>query len=148
MRGQRRFKKTRTAFFFCFPFNCAGENTGTGTNAGHCKQRQHAQADLYNGRHLCTRRAMSKIEELADRVERLLVRHQELQRSQTSLREQLAAMTRERDSLRSRLNAARSRIDVLLERLPHEIAPHETMLRETTSRTDASAPANPAGGAL
>jgi len=28
----------------------------------------------------------------------------------------------ERDNLRSRLNAARSRIDVLLERLPHEPA--------------------------
>lgn len=67
---------------------------------------------------------MSKIEELADRVERLLLRHEELQRTDSLLRDQLTAMTHERDSLRSRLNAARSRIDVLLERLPHEL-PHE-----------------------
>ena len=65
---------------------------------------------------------MSKIEELADRVERLLLRHDELQRTGELLERQLAAVTHERDSLRSRLNAARSRIDVLLERLPTEPA--------------------------
>jgi cell division protein ZapB len=63
---------------------------------------------------------MSRIEELADRVERLLLRHDELQRTNALLHEQLAAATQERDNLRSRLNAARHRIDVLLERLPHE----------------------------
>ncbi|HJV59507.1 MAG TPA: DUF904 domain-containing protein [Albitalea sp.] len=61
---------------------------------------------------------MSKIEELADRVERLLLRHQEIARTNALLEQQLAAVTQERDSLRSRLNAARSRIDALLERLP------------------------------
>jgi len=61
---------------------------------------------------------MSRIEELAERVERLLLRHEEVQRTNALLREQLAAITHERDNLRSRLNAARSRIDVLLERLP------------------------------
>ncbi len=63
---------------------------------------------------------MSRIEELADRVERLLLRHEELQRTNALLASQLAATTTERDNLRSRLNAARSRIDVLLERLPRE----------------------------
>ncbi|MGZ5131557.1 MAG: cell division protein ZapB [Caldimonas sp.] len=63
---------------------------------------------------------MSRIEELADRVERLLLRHEELQRTNSLLREQLASMTHERDNLRSRLNAARSRIDVLLDRLPRD----------------------------
>ncbi|HEY5323468.1 MAG TPA: DUF904 domain-containing protein [Caldimonas sp.] len=63
---------------------------------------------------------MSQIEELADRVERLLLRHEEVQRTNTLLREQLAAVAHERDNLRSRLNAARSRIDVLLERLPRD----------------------------
>jgi cell division protein ZapB len=63
---------------------------------------------------------MSKIEELADRVERLLLRHEELQRTAGLLEQQLATVTHERDNLRSRLNAARSRIDTLLERLPHE----------------------------
>ena len=61
---------------------------------------------------------MSKIEELAERVERLLLRHDELQRTNALLEQQVAAVTHERDNLRSRLNAARSRIDALLERLP------------------------------
>jgi len=66
---------------------------------------------------------MATIEDLADRVERLLLRHQELQRTHALLTTQLAAVTHERDNLRSRLNAARSRIDVLLQRLPREPAP-------------------------
>ena len=67
---------------------------------------------------------MATIEELADRVERLLLRHEELQRTNALLATQLAAVTHERDNLRSRLNAARSRIDVLLQRLPREpVAP-------------------------
>jgi chromosome segregation ATPase len=61
---------------------------------------------------------MSKIEELADRVERLLLRHEEIKRTNALLEQQLAAVTHDRDSLRSRLNAARARIDALLERLP------------------------------
>ena len=63
---------------------------------------------------------MSKIDELADRVERLLLRHGELQRTNALLQQQLTAVTHERDNLRSRLNAARNRIDVLLERLPRD----------------------------
>ena len=65
-------------------------------------------------------RAMSKIEELAERVERLLLRHEEVKRTNTLLEQQVAAITAERDSLRSRLNAARGRIDALLERLPSD----------------------------
>jgi uncharacterized protein (TIGR02449 family) len=61
---------------------------------------------------------MSTIEELAERVERLLLRHEEIKRTNALLEQQLAAVTTERDSLKSRLNAARSRIDALLERLP------------------------------
>ena len=67
-------------------------------------------------------RAMSKIEELAGRVERLLLRHAELQRTNTLLEQQVVTVAHERDNLRSRLNAARSRIDALLERLPTEAA--------------------------
>lgn len=66
---------------------------------------------------------MSKIEELAERVERLLLRHDELQRTNALLEQQLATVTHERDNLRSRLNAARSRIDALLERLPTDAVP-------------------------
>jgi len=61
---------------------------------------------------------MSKLAELAERVERLLVRHEEIKRTNALLEQQLAAVAAERDSLRSRLNAARGRIDALLERLP------------------------------
>jgi uncharacterized protein (TIGR02449 family) len=65
---------------------------------------------------------MSKLQELADRVERLLLRHEELQRTNALLAQQLAAVTQERESLRSRLAVARSRIDALLERLPADDA--------------------------
>jgi len=61
---------------------------------------------------------MAQLPELLDRVERLLVRHDELARTNTLLAEQLKAVSDERDSLRSRLAAARQRIDVLLQRLP------------------------------
>lgn len=76
---------------------------------------------------------MSKIEELADRVERLLLRHAELQRTNTLLEQQVAAVAIERDNLRSRLNAARARIDALLERLPAEpAAPRDAGAADTT----------------
>ncbi len=65
---------------------------------------------------------MSKIEDLADRVERLLLRHHELQRTNALLEQQLATIISERDNLRSRLNAARARIDTLLDRLPPDAA--------------------------
>jgi cell division protein ZapB len=63
---------------------------------------------------------MSTLEDLADRVERLLLRHDELKRTAALLEQQLAAVTHERDNMRTRLSAARSRIDALLERLPKE----------------------------
>jgi len=65
---------------------------------------------------------MATIEDLADRVERLLLRHEELQRTNALLTTELGAVTSERDNLRPRLNAAKSRIDVLLQRLPREPA--------------------------
>lgn len=61
---------------------------------------------------------MSKLEDLAERVDRLVLRHAELQRSTALLEQQLASVTSERDNLRSRLAAARARIDTLLQRLP------------------------------
>jgi chromosome segregation ATPase len=61
---------------------------------------------------------MSKIEDLVERVDRLVLRHQELKRTSSLIEQQLGAVTAERDSLRSRLAAARARIDALLERLP------------------------------
>jgi cell division protein ZapB len=64
---------------------------------------------------------MPQLQDLAERVERLLLRHQELQRTNQLLEQQLASVVQERDSLRSRLNAARGRIDALLERLPADV---------------------------
>lgn len=61
---------------------------------------------------------MHKLEDLAERVDRLVLRHQELKRTKALLEEQVVALTAERDSLRSRLGAARTRIDTLLQRLP------------------------------
>ncbi len=66
---------------------------------------------------------MSKLEDLAERVERLLLRHDELKRTNALLAEQLDTVAHERDSLRSRLSAARGRIDALLERLPKDGLP-------------------------
>ena len=60
----------------------------------------------------------SHIDQIAERVERLLVRHEEVQRTNALLAEQVEVLTHERDSLKSRLAAARSRVDALLERLP------------------------------
>ena len=60
----------------------------------------------------------SLIAQLADRAERLLLRHDELRRTNALLEQQLDVLTRERDSLRSRLQAARSRVDALIARLP------------------------------
>jgi cell division protein ZapB len=61
---------------------------------------------------------MASIEELAERVERLLLRHEELQRTHALMAQQYATVVADRDSLRSRLAAARQRIDALLDRLP------------------------------
>jgi cell division protein ZapB len=96
-------------------------NAFTSTNGSHSKQAGLQRSDAYNSPPCFRRSAMSRIEELAERVERLLLRHDEVQRTNALLREQLASVTHERDNLRSRLNAARSRIDVLLDRLPREI---------------------------
>lgn len=66
---------------------------------------------------------MAKLEDLAERVDRLVLRHRELQRTSVLIEQQLLAVASERDSLRSRLAAARSRIDALLERLPADAPP-------------------------
>ncbi|MEJ8847351.1 DUF904 domain-containing protein [Variovorax rhizosphaerae] len=64
--------------------------------------------------------APSPIDQIAERVERLLVRHEEVQRTNALLQEQVEALTRERDALKARLAAARTRIDAMLERLSEE----------------------------
>ena len=60
----------------------------------------------------------TQIDQITERVERLLLRYEELQRTNALLAEEVSALTQDRDSLRSRLGAARARVDALLERLP------------------------------
>lgn len=64
--------------------------------------------------------APSPLDQIAERIERLLVRHEEVQRTNALLQAQVEMLTRERDALKSRLTAARARIDAVLERLPIE----------------------------
>ncbi len=64
----------------------------------------------------------SQIDQIAERVDRLLVRYEELQRTNVLLGAQVEAVTQERDSLKSRLGAARARVDALLARLPEASA--------------------------
>ena len=67
-----------------------------------------------------------QIEQIAERIDRLLLRHAELQRTNTLLAAQVDALTQERDSFKSRLAAARARVDTLLERLPQAASSAKT----------------------
>lgn len=60
----------------------------------------------------------SNIEQVTERVERLLLRYDELARTNALLTAEVQSLSSERDSLKSRLAAARSRVEALLERLP------------------------------
>jgi cell division protein ZapB len=61
---------------------------------------------------------LTPIDQIAERVERLLLRHEELKRTNALLYKEIETLTQERDSLKSRLSAARARVDALLARLP------------------------------
>ena len=67
----------------------------------------------------------AQIDQIAERVDRLLVRYEELQRTNDLLTARLEVTRQERDSLQSRLNAARSRVEALLERLPEDAPPKD-----------------------
>ena len=69
-------------------------------------------------RHPETMAVPKPIDQITEKVERLLLRHEELQRTNALLVEQVNALQAERDALKSRLMAARARIDALLEPLP------------------------------
>ncbi|MGA1315893.1 MAG: DUF904 domain-containing protein [Rubrivivax sp.] len=62
--------------------------------------------------------SMADLTAIIERVDKLLLRHEELKRTNQLLQGQLDAVTAERDALRSRLQTARTRLDALLERLP------------------------------
>jgi uncharacterized protein (TIGR02449 family) len=58
------------------------------------------------------------IDQIAERVDHLLLRHEELQKTNVLLAQQVQTLSNERDQLKSRLAAARARVDALIERLP------------------------------
>lgn len=58
------------------------------------------------------------LDQVADTLERLLLRYEELQKANALLQEQVVQVTHERDALRSRLTIARNRMDALLKRIP------------------------------
>ena len=64
----------------------------------------------------------SQVDQITERVERLLLRYAEVQRTNALLVKQMDVLAQERDSLKSRLSAARARVDALLERLPDNTA--------------------------
>jgi uncharacterized protein (TIGR02449 family) len=66
----------------------------------------------------------TQIEQITERVERLLVRYEELKRTNALLTAQVETLSSERDSLKSRLGAARARVDALLERLSETAGSH------------------------
>ena len=92
-------------------------NHTASTNSGHFKPGRWLGP--YNKQSMANiQPSSSQVDQIVDRVERVLLRHEELQRTNALLTRQLEAVTQERDSLKSRLSAARARVDALLERLP------------------------------
>ncbi len=78
-------------------------------------QVQHRPGAIYNRTPMP---APSPIDQLAERVERLLQQHEQIKHANTLLTQEVLALAQERDSLKSRLQAARARVDALLDRLP------------------------------
>lgn len=66
------------------------------------------------------------IDQITERVDLLLQRYAQLQRTNGLLSEQVYALTQERDSLKSRLSTARAKVDNLIERLPPAPEPAAT----------------------
>lgn len=76
---------------------------------------QAYNAGNYNGSDMTN---PTTVDQIAERVEHLLLRHEELQKTNALLQQQVLAISHERDLLKSKLAAARSRVDALIERLP------------------------------
>lgn len=75
---------------------------------------------------------MTQLQQLAERVERLLLRHEELQRTNALLGQQVRSLTAERDSLKSTLHSARTRTDHLIDRLAQLANAQSTASQDST----------------
>lgn len=76
---------------------------------------------------------------ITERVERLLLRHEELQRTNALLLAQVQSLRAEKEALQSRLLSARNRVDALLGSLPlDDVAPPDPAkpTGETERETD------------
>jgi cell division protein ZapB len=94
-------------------------NHTASTNNAHCKTQELSRTLQWSNNSSDTMAEPTPFDQISERVERLLLRHEELQRTNALLLDQVQSLQAERDSLKSRLNAARARIDALLERLPN-----------------------------
>lgn len=65
-----------------------------------------------------------------EKIERLLLRHEESRRTVALMQEQIRQLTLERDSLQSRLQVASQRIESVLQRLPAIQTAEELMPEE------------------
>jgi len=63
------------------------------------------------------------IDQITERVNRLLLRHDELLHANQSLQQQVEALRLERDLLQRQSQAVRQRLDALIEQLPTESGP-------------------------
>ena len=121
MRGQRRLGAAVDSVTLLLPVELRRVNHTASTNFSILRGTSCRKP--YNARHMSNQ---TQIDQIAERVDRLLVRYDELQRTNTLLATQVEALTQERDSLKSRLGAARARVDALLERLPEAVAAQKT----------------------
>ena len=64
--------------------------------------------------------ASTLIEHITERVDRLLLRHDELNRTNQLLQQQVQTLTQERDLLKQQHVLAQQRLDALLARLPEQ----------------------------
>jgi len=79
--------------------------------------RPGSTAAAYNA--LCMP-SQTPIDQISERVNRLLVHHEELLRANQLLQQQVEALRQERDLLRLQSQAVRQRLDALIEQLPTE----------------------------
>jgi cell division protein ZapB len=64
--------------------------------------------------------ASTLIEQITERVDRLLLRHDELTRTNALLQQQVQTLSQERDLLKQQHVLAQQRLDALLARLPEQ----------------------------
>ena len=117
--------------FLLLPVELRRVNHTASTNKGDSTRQNCANPTIALA--MANKIHVDQIDQITERVERLLLRYEEIQRTNALLCEQVNVLTLERDSLRSRLSAARARVDALIERLP-ESMDHTTDTSADTTR--------------